>query len=266
MIGKTVLQYHLLEEIGRGAMGIVFKAQDMATNRVVALKILKEKLARDPEMLQRFNREGRAASALNHPHICTVFDCGNWQGRPYIAMELLDGQPLDQRLAAGPVPPPLLLSIALGVTSALEAAHAVGIVHRDIKPANLFLGSDGQVKVLDFGLAKVLLPQAPIGDDAPTLTMFATRQGVILGSLPYMSMEQVRGERLDGRADLYSLGVVLFELATGELPVHGRQDGPRLPDGIAPLITRLMAIEAAKRYQTAREAREDLEQLAARGI
>ena len=217
-------------------------------------------------MLQRFNREGRAASALSHPNICSVFESGSWQDRPYIAMELLDGQPLDQRLAAGPVPPPLLLSIAIGVTSALEAAHAIGIVHRDIKPANLFLDTSGRVKVLDFGLAKVLLPQAPIGDDAPTLTMFATRQGVILGSLPYMSMEQVRGERLDGRADLYSLGVVLYELATGELPVHGLQDAPRLPAGLAPIVTRMMAIEAAKRYQTAREAREDLERYAARGF
>jgi len=238
MIGQTVSKYRILEEIGRGAMGIVFKAQDMFLGRFAAVKILAEKLADDPEMLQRFEREGGAASALNHSNICTVFETGSWQGRPYLAMELLTGQALDERLAAGPIPADQLIAIAIGVTSALEAAHAVGVVHRDIKPANLFLTTSGQVKVLDFGLAKVRLKAAPLGDDAPTIAVFATRKGAILGTPAYMSPEQVCCEPLDGRADLYALGVMLYELATGKLPIRGSENTGLLPAGLGSIVTK----------------------------
>jgi serine/threonine protein kinase len=259
MIDQVVGKYRILEEIGRGAMGLVFKAQDTFLGRFVALKILAEKLADDPEMLYRFEREGGAASALRHPNICTVFDSGNWKGRPYFAMELLAGQSLDDRLKQGPIPAPQLIEIAIGVTSALEATHAVGVVHRDIKPANLFLTSTGQVKVLDFGLAKRKPPAAQLGADAPTVVMFATRQGTVMGTLAYMSPEQVCCEPLDGRADLFSLGVTLYELGMGSLPVRGAENVAPLPAGLGPIVAKLMAPDARKRYQMAREAREAFE-------
>ncbi|MBS1859620.1 MAG: serine/threonine protein kinase, partial [Acidobacteria bacterium] len=221
MIGQMVSQYRILEVIGRGSMGIVFKALDTARGNLAAVKILAEKLADDPEMLHRFAREGAAAASLNHPNICTVYETGEWKGRPYLAMELLTGQTLDEVLAAGPVPAPRLIEIAIGVTRALEAAHAVGVVHRDIKPANLFLTGDGRVKVLDFGLAKVRLPKVPLGDDAPTVAIHVTQRNLVLGTLAYMAPEQVCCEPLDGRADLYSLGVAIYELATGKLPARG---------------------------------------------
>ena len=261
MIGKMVSQYRILEEIGRGSMGIVFKAQDTALNRLVALKIIAEKLVNDPHMLRRFEREGAAASALRHPNICTVYESGEWQGRPYLAMELLSGQTLDSHLAAGPLPAATLLEIAIGVTSALEATHAIGVIHRDIKPANLFLTSGGQVKVLDFGLAKMKLPQKAVSEDAPTVAMYTTSRGLMVGTLPYMSLEQVRCEALDGRSDLYSLGVVLYELATGELPVHGGKLAP-LPAGMGPIVAKMMAVDREMRYQTAREAREAFQRFA----
>jgi eukaryotic-like serine/threonine-protein kinase len=259
MIGLLVGKYRIEAEIGRGAMGLVFKAQDTVLGGFVALKILAEKLADDPEMLYRFEREGGAASALRHPNICNVFESGSWKGRPYFAMELLNGQALDERLKKGPIPPPQLIEVAIGVASALEAAHAIGVVHRDIKPANLFLTISGQSKVLDFGLAKRRLPSAPIGPDAPTVMMFATRQGMVLGTLAYMSPEQLCCEPLDGRADLYSLGVTLYELATGKLPVRGAENMAALPPALGPVIVKLMASDVRMRYQTAQEAREALE-------
>ena len=262
MIGQMVSKYRILEEIGRGAMGIVFKAQDTVLGNFVALKILAEKLVNDPEMLRRFAREGGAASALNHPNISTVLETGSWRGRPYLAMELLTGQALDNRLAAGPIPTAQLIEIAIGVTGALEAAHAIGVVHRDIKPANIFLTTSGQVKVLDFGLAKVRPPAKPLGDDAPTGTSFTTRKGTIMGTLAYMSPEQVCCEPLDGRADLYSLGVVLYELATGELPVRGSENTGALPAGLGPVLSKLMAGNVRMRYQTTREAREAFQRCA----
>ena len=265
MIGQMVSKYRILEEIGRGAMGIVFKAQDTSLGRFVALKILAEKLVNDPEMLGRFEREGGAASALNHPNICTVFETGSWQGRPYLAMELLTGQALDDRLASGPIPAGLLIEIAIGVTGALEAAHAIGVVHRDIKPANLFLTTSGKVKVLDFGLAKVKPPATLLGDDAPTVAMFATRKGIILGTLAYMSPEQVCCEPLDGRADLYSLGVVLYELATGQLPGRGSATIEALPEELGPIVARLISRHAHMRYQSTREAREAFQRCAGIG-
>jgi len=261
MIGLTVSKYRILEEIGRGAMGIVFRAQDTYLGRFVALKILAEKLANDPEMLHRFECEGGAASALNHPNICTVYESGSWQGRPYLAMELLTGQALDERLATGPLGLDELVEIALGATSALEAAHAIGVVHRDIKPGNLFLTTKGQVKVLDFGLAKAMPTSVPIGDDAPTVAMVATRQGTVMGTLAYMSPEQVCCEPLDGRADLFSLGFSLYELATGKLPIRHAVDLSPLPAPLAPIIGKLIQREPRMRYQTAREAHAAFRQL-----
>jgi serine/threonine protein kinase len=265
MIGQMVSKYRILEEIGRGSMGIVFKAQDTVLGRFAAIKILAEKLVNDPEMLHRFEREGGAASALHHPNICTVFETGSWQGRPFLALELLTGQALDHRLAAGPIPTVQLIEIAIGVTSALEAAHAIGVVHRDIKPANLFLTASGQVKMLDFGLAKMKPPAVPLGDDAPTGAQFSTRPGTVLGTPAYMAPEQICCEPLDGRADLYSLGVVLYELATGELPVRGSVNTGALPAGLGPIVARLMAGDARMRYQTAREAREAFQRCAGIG-
>ena len=256
MIGQTIGKYRLIEEIGRGAMGIVFKAHDELLGRFVALKILAEKLESDPDMLRRFEREGAAASALDHPNICAVFDSGNWKGRPYFAMELLTGQTLDERLKQGPLPAPLVGRIAVGALDALEAAHAIGIVHRDIKPANLFLTTAGKVKVLDFGLAKHRLPSAPIRQDAPTVAISITRQNSVVGTLAYMSPEQVCCEPLDGRADLFSLGVTLHELATGALPVRGAVTAQALPGGLGPIVAKLISSDARMRYQSAGEARD----------
>jgi len=261
MIGKTVLQYRILEEVGRGAMAIVFKAEDTVASRTVALKIMKEKLADDTEMLYRFEREALAASRLNHRHICQVFESGLWQKRPYLAMEFLTGQTLSERLAAGPLAPGIVIDIAIAVASALEASHSVGVVHRDIKPANLFLSANGDVKVLDFGLAKVRPQPRPV--DSPTATVFITRPGTLVGTLAYMSPEQIRCEAVDGRTDLYSLGVMLYELATGELPMRGSEHGPTLPWGLDPIVTRLMEMEPKKRYQSAAEARQALQACAA---
>ncbi len=259
MIGLTISKYRILEEIGRGAMGLVFKAQGPNPGDVVAIKILAEKLANDPEMLLRFEREGLAASALNHPNICNVFEAGNWEGRPYLAMELLEGRTLDGLLAIGPISAARVIHIGIGVAGALEAAHSIGVVHRDIKPANLFLTKTGIVKVLDFGLAKVRLPSAPLGDDAPTVAMVATRQGTVLGTLPYMSPEQICAEPLDGRSDLFSLGVVMFELATGQLPVRSAINTEIVPGSLGPIVAKLMAPDARNRYQTASELREVLQ-------
>jgi eukaryotic-like serine/threonine-protein kinase len=262
MIGQLVGKYRIVAEAGRGAMGIVFKAEDTVDGRFFALKILAEKLVNDPEMLSRFESEGGAVSALRHPNICTVYESGNWQGRPYLAMELLTGQVLDERLKHGPIPAGELIEIAIGVARALEATHAIGVIHRDIKPANLFLTGAGVVKILDFGLAKRKLPKAPVAEDAPTVVMRVTRQGLVLGTLAYMSPEQVCCEPLDGRADLYSLGVTLYELATGRLPVRGAENAPALPARLGPIVLKLMAGDAALRYQSAREAREAFENCA----
>ena len=257
MIGKMAGQYLIQEELGRGSMVIVFKALDTRHSRTVALKIIAEKLAQDPQMLSRFEREGAAASGLRHPNICTVYESGEWLGRPYLAMELLEGQTLDHHLAKGPLPAPTVLDVAIGVTSALEATHAIGVIHRDLKPANLFLTTGGQVKVLDFGLAKVPAPEA-VSEDAPTVVMHVTSRGMMIGTLAYMSIEQVRCEPLDGRSDLYSLGVVLYELATGRLPLQGGQQA-EMPAGMGPIVAKLLRVDREERYQTARAAREAFE-------
>jgi serine/threonine protein kinase len=253
MIGKVIGQYRILAEIARGSMGIVFRAEDTQLQRLVALKIIAEKLVNDPQMLHRFQQEGEAASRLRHPNICRVYGSGEWQGRPYLAMELLEGQTLDQRLTAGTIPGPQLLEIAIGVASALEATHAIGVIHRDIKPENLFLTTGGIVKVLDFGLAKVRVPQRTISQEATTAAMHVTTRGTLIGTVAYMSPEQIRCEALDGRADLYSLGVALYELATGQLPIYGSHRNAKLPGGLGPIVTKLTAPDPTNRFQTARE-------------
>jgi len=263
LIGEVVGRYRVLQEIGKGSMGVVYKAQDTFLGRYAALKLIAEKYLEDREALGRFEREGEAALVLRHPNICTVFETGRWRSRPYLAMEFLDGKPLTEKIGAGSMGLQEVLCIAIPVAGALEAAHKLGIVHRDIKPANLFVTSRGQVKVLDFGLAKMKRRHlAPLGDDTATVATFVTMPGTLLGTYAYMAPEQVRGEAVDGRADLYSFGVVLYELATGRLPVRGAPLAP-LPAGLAPVIAKLIAPERDARYRDASEARAVLENLRA---
>lgn len=262
MIGEIVSKYRILAELGSGSMGTVYKAQDTFLGRFAAVKLMAEKYLDDREALLRFEREGRAASALIHPNICTVFDTGSWRNRPFLAMELLEGQTLSGRIQAGRLTLAEALPIAIPILSALEAAHKAGIVHRDIKPGNLFLTRRGTVKVLDFGLAKMkrqhetmLAAAAARGEEMPTAATFVTMPGTILGTLAYMAPEQVLGESVDGRADLYSFGVVLYEMLIGRLPIR---DTPMddLPDRLAPVIVKLLALDRNARYRDAAEVRE----------
>ncbi len=258
LIGETISKYRVLSELGAGGMATVYKAQDIYLGRFAALKLIHDQFRDDPEIRARFEREGQAASSLMHPNICTVFEAGRWRDRPYLAMELLDGTPLSARIHAGRMEVPEILRIAIPVASALEAAHRKGIVHRDIKPANLFLTSAGVVKVLDFGLAKRRgSAPAAAGPDAPTVVTFVTMPGAVLGTLAYMAPEQVRGEAVDGRADLYSLGVTMFEMFTGTLPVFG--SSKPLPPRFAEVLRKLMAPAPETRFQTAAEAQKALE-------
>src|SRR6266481_179754 len=283
MLNETIAHYKVLRKLGSGGMGIVYEAEDTKLGRRVALKFLPENTRRDPQSLERFLREARAASALNHPGICIIHAIEEHDGRTFIAMELLEGQTLDKLIPLGALPIPRTIDIGLQLADALDAAHKKGIIHRDIKSANIFITERGAVKILDFGLAK-LLPEhhanfrgeTTLGDPE---TLLLTSPGTAVGTISYMSPEQARGEELDPRSDLFSLGGVLYQLATGKqafpgttsavlfdnilhnAPVAAVTLNPDLPAELARILNKALEKDRDVRYQVAAELRADLTRL-----